>query len=347
MRILVISDGLDVVMQHTFNNLATHKNHEIYIIGPASAHLCVESSGGVKSIDSQQIKSKFSLRVIPGISRAIREKNIDIVFAPSTSGLSNALIASIGTKARIVGYRGTQHRIHRSDPTNYLALLNPRVSHVVCETSDIESYLAKFIPARKLSWHPKPYSTDWVADAISNPIESPFKESSIKCIFIGSTKGRPFKGLAYALEAMRILEHEGVTLTVIGSVSDEDRQSAPANVAFTGSRHDAIHFLPSHDILVLPSTRDASPRVVREAQACSVPCVVTDIPGARDLIIPNKTGLLVPPANAKALAEAIMEIGKDPEKKRQMGEAGRRNIENNYRLESYADYFHNLFLKLT
>lgn len=343
MRILVVSDGLDTVMTMTFAGLAERYGHEVRVIGPGWGG---RKMGGVECVESQCIKSKFSPGAIRDIRRAIHRYGTDLIYAPSTSGLSNALFASFGTGVRVVGYRGTQHRIHRTDPTNYMALLNPRVSHVVCETPDIESYLSRFIPASKLSGRSKPYQTEWVAEALSNPLPSPLQSGRIRCIFIGSSKGRPFKGLAYLIEAMRMLEPEGVTLTVIGSVDESDMKTAPENVAFTGLRRDAINFLPSHHMLVLPSLRDASPRVVREAQACGVACVVTDIPGARDLIIPGETGVLVPPGDARAIASAILAIGNEPGKAEAMGKAGRRNIEQNYGIGPYIDYFDRLFRNL-
>ena len=81
-----------------------------------------------------------------------------------------------------------------------------------------------------------------------------------------------------------------VHLTIVGEYGENDFQLArqsktSAQIHFLGQRSDAISFLVTSQLFILPSHRDASPRVVREAMACSVPCIVTDIPGARDLII--------------------------------------------------------------
>lgn len=344
MNILVISHDLDMVMRKSFSLLSERPGFKVYIIGPGEASRPQE--GKVIGIDSHPVTSKISPRAIKSIRRAIKGYDIDAVFSPSTSGLSNALAASIATKARNVGYRGTQHRIHRSDPFNYLALLNPRVAHVVCETSDIREYLTEFIPSGKLSWHHKPFDLGWVEAALAAPQPAPHASSQLRCIYIGVSKGRPFKGLSFLLEAMRILQPTGATLTVIGEASDDDIKSAPTNVTFLGNRPDAISFLPSHQLFILPSTRDASPRVVREAQACSLPCIVTDIPGARDLIIPGTTGLLVEPASPQSIAEAVKAIAANPAKMEEMGRAGRRNIAGNFAVQPFIDYLSNLFTSL-
>ena len=249
-----------------------------------------------------------------------------------------------------MGYRETQAKVRRTDPTFYLGLLNPRVRHIVCETTDIHENLKRYINPFKLSGMPKPYDLEWVANAIKNPkTNEAIKGSNLRCIYIGITEGRPHKGLNYLLDAMRQLVNEGVTLTVIGRAGEEDMASATANVSFLGSRPDAIDFLPTHDLFILPSLRDASPRVVREAQACGVPCIVTDIPGARDLIISNGKmcgGFTVSPGDADGLAEKIRELIGDKEQLAKMGQDGKRNIKENYALGPYVDYYAKLFKSL-
>lgn len=348
MKIIVPSHDLDMVMRKTFGRLSERPEFKIYIAGPNEEKRPQE--GACIGIDSPKIKSKFTRPAIKDLRRKMKELDIDIAFSASTSGLSNALMASIGLKVKNVGYRGTQAKVRRTDPTFYLGLLNPRVRHIVCETTDIHENLKRYINPNKLSGMPKPYDLEWVANAIKNPkTNEAIKGSNLRCIYIGITEGRPHKGLNYLLDAMRQLVNEGVTLTVIGRAGEEDMASAPANVSFFGSRPDAIDFLPTHDLFILPSLRDASPRVVREAQACGVPCIVTDIPGARDLIISNGKmcgGFTVSPGDADGLAEKIRELMGDKEQLAKMGQDGKRNIKENYALGPYVDYYAKLFKSL-
>lgn len=344
MKILVNTHDLDKVMRMTFAELSERPGMDVYIIGPGEASR--RQDGKCEGIDAPAITSKISLKAARAIRKAAIDIGADAIFSASTSALSNSLMATLFTKIKNVGYRGTQHRIHRSDPFNYLALLNPRVDHVVCETEDIRTYLSGYIPEKKLSGRPKPYSVEWVKEALDAPYPVPGKAGKVKCVYIGITDGRPFKGMAYLLEAMRMFAHDEVSLTVIGQASEEDMASAPANVTFLGNRKDALHFLPAHDLFILPSTRDASPRVVREAQACTLPCIVTDIPGARDLIVDGITGILVPPADPSAIADAVRRISSEPHRMKEMGEAGRRNIIENYGTGPYTDYYYNLFNSL-
>ena len=89
--------------------------------------------------------------------------------------------------------------------------------------------------------------------------------------------------------------------------SEEDYQRAKsspvgANIIFVGQRPETMRYMAGTDVYVQPSWRDTSPRVVREAMSLSLPTIVSDIPRSRDLVLPNETGLLVPPKDASALA---------------------------------------------
>ena len=113
-------------------------------------------------------------------------------------------------------------------------------------------------------------------------------------------------------------------------------------IHFLWNREDAISFLPKQDLFILPALRDASPRVVREAMACGVPCIVTDIPGARDLIVDNESGILVPSGSAEKIAEAMRSLMDDRTKLQKLAKASRERIINEFSVEAYVSYFDKL-----
>ncbi len=342
MKILVLSHDCDLVLAQMLAALSRDDDFKIVMAGPEAEH--GKALGAVEFVPMNAIKSKFTLAAIRDVRRILKSGYFDAIFAVSTSALSTALFASIGMGVKVVGYRGTQARVRPLDPTYYMALLNPGVDHIVCETSDIQEYLSKYIPSRKLSTKTKPYDVAWVADAMADPVRYP--EDRFNLVYIGISKGRPHKGLRHLLEAMKLMKNEAVHLTVVGDAEPADMAEAPENVTFVGNRADAVRYLPQADVFVLSSTRDASPRVVREAQACGVPCIVSDIPGARDLIINGATGLLVPPGDARAIAETVLRLKADPELRHKMSHAAVENIRENYKVDEYADYFKSTFQKL-
>ncbi len=342
MKLLTIYHDCDLVTYKMLEQLQQQPDIEVAVAVDAEHRAAVPQC--LPTVEIETIKSKFTLKAIRSLRKVLTEGGYDAVYCISTSALSTAIWASVMLPVKVIGYRGTQARVRRFDPTYRMALLNPAVDHIVCETPDIEQYLAKFVPVKKLSTKTKPYELEWVAEAEANPVEYCGRE--LQVCYIGITKGRPHKGLRHLLDAMALLDVPA-QLTVVGEADEKDVDSAGGNVTFAGTRPDALRFLPKADVMVLPSTRDASPRVVREAQACGVPCIVSDIPGARDLIIPGATGLLVPPASPQAIADALRELADEPERRRTMGQAGKRHIAEHFRLSDYTEYFTKLLRNLT
>jgi len=103
-----------------------------------------------------------------------------------------------------------------------------------------------------------------------------------------------------------------------------------AAVIFAGFRDDVPALLPLLDVFVLPSWREGMPRTIIEAMASGLPVVATDIRGCREEVVDGETGLLVPPRDAAALAEALIRLLTDRALARRMGAAGRQRAVNLY-----------------
>jgi phosphatidylinositol alpha-mannosyltransferase len=90
-------------------------------------------------------------------------------------------------------------------------------------------------------------------------------------------------------------------------------------------------------ILVAPSLgMESFGMVLARAFGCALPVVASDIPGYRDVVTPE-TGLLVPPGDADALAEAVVELLEDEPRRRSMGAAARRLAEERYSWDAIAE----------
>ena len=102
-------------------------------------------------------------------------------------------------------------------------------------------------------------------------------------------------------------------------------------IDFVGYVSDVPRFLDGIDAFVFPSRyREGVPRVILEAAAASLPVIASDSVGCREAVIHQKTGLLVPAANPRALADAILALNDQRELAREMGREGRRMIETNF-----------------
>ena len=125
------------------------------------------------------------------------------------------------------------------------------------------------------------------------------------------------KGVYELLEAFRVLvdRYNNIVLLVVGplesdacSLITEIGHQSLKKVVFCGYTDTPEFFFSVADLLVLPSYREGFGSVVIQAAAMQVPAVGSDIPGLKDAIVDNKTGLLVPPRNTIALRNALEEM---------------------------------------
>lgn len=93
---------------------------------------------------------------------------------------------------------------------------------------------------------------------------------------------------------------------------------------------DSQEFLRTLDILVLPSQLEGHPVVVLEAMAFGKAVVVTDIPGNRETVVDGVTGVVVPVRDSGALANAIANLLRSPERRRRLGALARKNVLENH-----------------
>jgi glycosyltransferase involved in cell wall biosynthesis len=102
-------------------------------------------------------------------------------------------------------------------------------------------------------------------------------------------------------------------------------------VEFLGHRADVLALNQACSVAVLASTQgEGIPRSLLEAAACARAVVATDVPGCRDLVVDEETGLRVPPANAEALADAIMRLLGDAGLRERLGAAARTWVEQRF-----------------
>lgn len=94
-------------------------------------------------------------------------------------------------------------------------------------------------------------------------------------------------------------------------------------VQWLGHVDDMANLMRSVDIVVLPSYREGLPKGLIEAAACAIALVTTDVPGCRDVVTDSVDGLLVPPRNPQALAEAIARLLDEPTLARRLGASAR------------------------
>ena len=145
------------------------------------------------------------------------------------------------------------------------------------------------------------------------------------------------KGLPYLIKAAGLLRrnHHFRILMVGGTPQDNGYGISISMIRDLGLR-DIVEVRPpvphsnlpeiysAHDMSVLPSEKEALGKVLLEAMACGRPVISTRSGGITDIVDDGKTGLLVPPRNPGALAEALLELIEDEGKRNRMGSLARR-----------------------
>ncbi len=142
-----------------------------------------------------------------------------------------------------------------------------------------------------------------------------------------------------------------VRYVVIGEGPDEGviRKNAEElglaeSVVFTGFRDDVNNAILAMDIVTVPSTWDEPcSAVVQQAMALCKPVIGTRAGGTPEMVLEGETGLLVPPSDAAALAEALAALAGDAFLRRRMGQAGRERVEQHFSLQVMTDKIEDLY----
>ncbi|HXF74030.1 MAG TPA: glycosyltransferase, partial [Actinomycetota bacterium] len=141
------------------------------------------------------------------------------------------------------------------------------------------------------------------------------------------------KGHRHLLEAASIvrrsLPEARFVLAGVGPTEPRVREQAAAlgldgSVVFAGLRDDAPRIAAASDLFVLPSEREGLPIALLEAMALGRAVVATRIGGIPEVVEEGRQGILVPPRDPAALAEAILALLGDPGRRARMGEEARR-----------------------
>jgi glycosyltransferase involved in cell wall biosynthesis len=156
----------------------------------------------------------------------------------------------------------------------------------------------------------------------------------------------PYKGYRFLLEAARLVEDRlpGVHWLVIGDGEQrEELQSRCRNlglsrqVHFTGWREDVAELLALCTVFALPSLGEHFGRVVIEAMAMEKAVVATGTGGVPEIVLHDECGLLVRPADPGAMADALLDLLRDPGRAARFGRVGRERVEAHFGIARHVE----------
>ena len=273
------------------------------------------------------------LRVIFELHRAVKRYTIDLIHANS---LSVALLGGIVAKINRIPIL-----MHKRYATSYgiLDRLCERLLHRVILVSEATRW--DFAPADKQTLIYNGVDLD-AFQASPEEVEALqmelFPDEPNAAILVGVvTRITPEKGIHFLVRAMRELKGKtNVKLLIVGGPyfqKDVDYMDAlkqevadlgiEDSVIFTGFLSDTRIVTSLLDIVLVPSIiPEACPRTIIEAMAVGKPVIATPLGGSKELVTPE-TGILVPPEDASAVAEAVATLATDRERLAAMGKAAR------------------------
>jgi glycosyltransferase involved in cell wall biosynthesis len=159
--------------------------------------------------------------------------------------------------------------------------------------------------------------------------------------------------LEFAAAARRVQQVEpGIAFLLVGQADVESLDALSADelrqlrecVIWAGWRGDVKDILALSDVFVLPSFyREGIPRVLIEAAATGLPLIAVDGPGSREVVEDGVNGVLVPPRDSAAIAEAVLRLARAPELRARLGERSRERAVSRFDLAVVAEETRSLY----
>jgi glycosyltransferase involved in cell wall biosynthesis len=301
-----------------------------------------------------RIAGDFDPFVIWNASRIMKKNKIDVICTNMDKDLRfGGLAAKLAGVKGIIPSREIDYPL--KDTFRYRFIYNHVATHLVVNSEATKNTVIKsapwFDPQRMTviykgisleSFDALPASN--LADEIGVPPATKF------ITFVGQLDER--KGIRYLLDAWKDIHsrHTDVMLLLIGKGPMQKfietfivQHSLKSSVRLLGFRNDIPAILQQSYLLTLPSLWEGFGYVLVEAMAAKLPTVATATSSIPEIVVHEKTGLLVPPRQSKALAEAFNTLISDPEKAHMMGEAGRIRMEELFTIDVMFTKFEKVF----
>lgn len=230
--------------------------------------------------------------------------------------------------------------------------------HIIKEASHIitiSSYNRHFLK-EKLNINK---NIDIIHGSISNEFFTPAEKPKPPCSIIAICRLDEQKGLIYLLEACHILHQRNIEYkcTIIGEGPEKakcqriiDQLKIP-NIDLIGfiTQDEVKGYLNRSTVSVLPCVtgsdgrRDILPNSLKEAMSMEIPVITSKINGIEELVDDGINGILVPPKNPEAIADAITMIFSNPDFRNKMGKEARKKIQKNFDVKVEAKKLEAIF----
>ncbi len=230
------------------------------------------------------------------------------------------------------------------------------VSRHVCVSQDVAAFSASRggLPIGKIQVIPNGVDASVFADAAPANLEHlGIPPGSRTLLFVGRLD--PQKGPFVLMAAARELlpRHNDLQVLLVGDgplAENLQKWIAKENLSdrihLAGRRNDVPSLMRAAEIFVLPSLWEGLPNVVLEAMAAGIPVVASRVEGVSDLLVDDRTGLIVAPNSAPDLVEAIGRLLNDPQHSHQMGHSAQHFVHTEFAWDEVVAKYTALYREL-
>lgn len=177
-----------------------------------------------------------------------------------------------------------------------------------------------------------------------------------KVILLVGARLESVKNHKLLIEALNILKRQGIEnyyclLAGRGPLEEDlkmkiKKYKLEKNIKLLGFRKDIYNLIKLSDAVLLTSEKEGIPRIIMESMAFYKPIVATNVLGTRELVIDRKTGLLSKYPDEQQLAQNISKVIEDKNLRKELGQEGRRQIEENFTEKKVASRLDILYSKV-
>jgi glycosyltransferase involved in cell wall biosynthesis len=349
-RVLHVLEAIEGGTSRHVLNVVRHVDAEHLVVVPpervgrvtdTAAFGAMAAAGAkVELIDMRRSPSSpHTLAAVPRVHRLIRQARPNVVHGHSSVGGAVGRLATVGTAAARVY---TPNGVHPARGAQLMERALGRLTDRLIASSPSEAALVqrlRLVPRDRIVVIPNAVELDLPARATVdlrarlgvNP-RTPLVGTVARLV--------PQKAPEIFVRACRKVADGAPDVRFVLAGDGPLAEQVIAEVAAAGLQDrllllrdcpDGETLMSQLDIFVLSSRYEAGATyVVMEAMRVGTPVIVTDVVGNCDAVEPGRSGLVVPPEDPEALAEAINQLLRDPTLRRQMGDAGRTRLEERF-----------------
>ena len=291
-------------------------------------------------------------RAVLNLARLLRDEEIDILQTHLfDAGLVGVLAALLARRSAMILTRHHTDQVRLVGTRFHVALdrwMARRADHVVVLSPAVRDYMVAQDGIRQEHVDVVPQGFDF---GELSPDEAQRhrvrRELGLDRQFVIGSIGHlyPTKGHRHLLAALHSIQNDipEWRLLLVGAgdcalVESKARAlGLHDRIVFAGFRSDVAACMRAMDLVVHPSLSEAFSQVIVEAMAVGTPVVATDVGSARYVLEDGRTGLLVPPGDASALARAILQFCRDVEFSRRVALAGQESVRQRFTIQAMVD----------